>query len=819
MAQGAWTKDPLQGLDAVRGAGPALLYPYGMVDPVLVLSLGMLSADVAGVLGSSERRRYYGLIIDSLVDSALGEHALGCVLRNDALVSGVAEVEFSTSSASFLVTQEIVNAGTLRVVILGRHIQVPVQLGKGCKPSGTVTVVVAGLPTCYKKVGVVSALLDCAGYGSPSTHVVHEHRGLFVSPSGCVHTKIGHSNLVAWVQPPPSDRYLERLPRKLELDGKRVTISVPGRVVMDPVPGASAPSSSMHLPSAEVQQLVGQVAALHQQLTTLQGQHHHALQQHQQLHQQHQLLQHEQAQQHAQQQEQDQQHQAQQLQAQQLQEQQLQAQQLQAQQLQEQQLQAQQLQAQQLQEHQLQAQQLQAQEMPEQQLQAQQLQAQQLHEQQLQAQQLQAQQLQAQEMPEQQLQAQQLQAQQLHEQQLQAQQLQAQQLQEQQLQAQQLQAQQLQAQQQAQQAQQLHAEHHQEQNLHAQQQAAQQVHVAQQQLHELQHQGQLLQQHQQAQQLMHGQQLQEQQLQAHQLQAHQHQEQYLQAQQLMHHQQAQPAQQLQAQQQQLVVLPTQQDMQLALVPWQPAVGLVDIEPMDTCTTLTLPAPMHAPHRRTRSRGTATGTPPVDKRGRVRAPLPPSPPLAHPSSSDPGPSCMVAPASKESKKKKQKSQPQQHLQPQPHPQQQSQHQQQSQTQQQKQTQQQNQPNQQQRSLRPRSNGLAHRNDGLYQAMHAWLEDDALGDEDHLTIIKFIDEFAVSHKVLWERHRGVEPRLGAVPQVIKVVVTDMLEGAHADPPPGPSRQSSRVTHPPYPYWLPPSIPQVGSHQHSKVGSRRP
>jgi hypothetical protein len=293
-------------------------------------------------------------------------------------------------------------------------------------------------------------------------------------------------------------------------------------------------------------------------------------------------------------------------------------------------------------------------------------------------------------------------------------------------------------------------------------------------------------------------------------------EQFLQAQQLMHHQHAQqqaPAQQLQAQHQQLVVLPTQQDMQLALVPWQPPVSLVDTEPMDTCTTLTLPATMPAPNRRTRSRGTATGTPPVDKRGRVRAPQPPSPPLTLPSSSDPGPSCKVAPASKESKKKKPKPQPLQHLQSQQHPQQLSQPQQQSQSQQQYQ------PNQQHRSLRPRSSGLAHRNDGLYQAMHAWLEDDALGDEDHLTIIKFIDEFAASHQTLWERHKAVEPRLGAVPQVIKDVVTDMLEGAHADPPPGPSRQSTRVTHPPYPYWLPPSIPQVGSHQHSKVGSRRP
>jgi hypothetical protein len=73
MAQGAWTKDPLQGLDAVRGAGPALCYPYGMVDPVLVLHLGMLPVDVAGVLGSPERTLYYGSIIDSLIVSALRE--------------------------------------------------------------------------------------------------------------------------------------------------------------------------------------------------------------------------------------------------------------------------------------------------------------------------------------------------------------------------------------------------------------------------------------------------------------------------------------------------------------------------------------------------------------------------------------------------------------------------------------------------------------------------------------------------------------------------------------------------------------------------
>jgi hypothetical protein len=110
-----------------------------------------------------------------------------------------------------------VNAGTLRVLVLGRHIQVPVQLGKGCKPSGTVTVVVAGLLTCYKKVGVVSALLDCAGYGSPSTQVVHEHRGLFVSPTGMVYREIGHSNLVAWVKPPPHDQSLEHLPCTLKV--------------------------------------------------------------------------------------------------------------------------------------------------------------------------------------------------------------------------------------------------------------------------------------------------------------------------------------------------------------------------------------------------------------------------------------------------------------------------------------------------------------------------------------------------------------------------------------------------------------------------
>jgi hypothetical protein len=46
-----------------------------------------------------------------------------------------------------------------------------VLVGKGCKPGGTVTVVVTGLSTCDKKVGVVSALLDCAGYGNPDSGI------------------------------------------------------------------------------------------------------------------------------------------------------------------------------------------------------------------------------------------------------------------------------------------------------------------------------------------------------------------------------------------------------------------------------------------------------------------------------------------------------------------------------------------------------------------------------------------------------------------------------------------------------------------------
>jgi hypothetical protein len=333
--------------------------------------------------------------------------------------------------------------------------------------------------------------------------------------------------------------------------------------------------------------------------------------------------------------------------------------------------------------------------------------------------------------------------------------------------------------------------------------------------------------------------LQEQQHQELHLRAQQQHEQHMRAQHLLQHQQAQQLQVQAAHAQQLVALPSPHDLHMALVPWQSPVGMVVTsgpdqvmvpqeqqplqlqsaaaivaDPMDTCTTLTLPAPK----RRSRSRGTATGTPPVDKRGRVVAPLPPSPSLALPiCSTNPGLSQRPTPASKASKKKKQKPLPLQQSQPQqqqqlplvdqpPHNADSRQHCPKPHT---------------SRSLR--SKGLApapsHRNDGLFQAMYGWLEDGPMGDETHPTIINFVDEFAVSHHVLWEQYKGVEPRMSTLPGVVKQVVTAMLAGDHAQTPPPRSRQSARVFNKPHPYWLPPPPPpHAGSHQNNKVGSRR-
>jgi hypothetical protein len=94
-------------------------------------------------------------------------------------------------------------------------------------------------------------------------------------------------------------------------------------------------------------------------------------------------------------------------------------------------------------------------------------------------------------------------------------------------------------------------------------------------------------------------------------------------------------------------------------------------------------------------------------------------------------------------------------------------------------------------RARRINLAHRDDGLFEALCAWLEDGMMAGESGAAIVQAVDDFAVSHSTLWARYCGVLPRPSAVPARVRAAFTEEAS-------PGP-RRSGRSRRPPSEFWL--------------------
>jgi hypothetical protein len=272
MPLAQWVQNPVYALESIRNREDALLYPADKCDAVVLVGVGSIPESVGGQLGTSIKELLYGQVLDHLLDT-LGQYILCASFRSKGTSSGVLELQFKTGPDALSAKFQLVDARVCRMSLLGGPVDVPITLGAGYKPAGTVTVVVAGLPPCFKKQGAVEALLGCAGYSAPAVTVEHEHFGQLKSPSGKVHAGVGHSNLVAWVRSPVDDPHLGKLPPKVEGPGLHVSISVAERPValealhqdMEEVAVVSAHTS----PS-----LQEQCAALFQQVQQLQAQLH-----------------------------------------------------------------------------------------------------------------------------------------------------------------------------------------------------------------------------------------------------------------------------------------------------------------------------------------------------------------------------------------------------------------------------------------------------------------------------------------------------------------------------------------------------------------
>jgi hypothetical protein len=266
MPAAQWLGNPVAALESTRTREDALLYPVQLCDSVVLVSVGSIPESVSQ-LGTALRDVMYGQVLAHLLGT-LGQHILCAAFKSKGSSAGVLELQFKAGQPALAAKFQLVDAGICRMSLLGGLVDVPISLGAGYKPAGTVTVVVAGLPPCFKKQGVVAALLGCAGYTAPVTTVVHEHFGQLKSPCGKVYANVGHSNLVAWVAPPADDHNLAKLPTKVEAPGLHVSISVAERPA---VPAASE----------DMEDAVAVPADLHQQCATLS---HQVQQLHAQLH-------------------------------------------------------------------------------------------------------------------------------------------------------------------------------------------------------------------------------------------------------------------------------------------------------------------------------------------------------------------------------------------------------------------------------------------------------------------------------------------------------------------------------------------------------
>jgi hypothetical protein len=224
-----WQLDPKEQLDALADQPDAqwVSTQPPLKDPVAWIELGSsIPVEVGGRYDSPQRRDYEEGVLQAIlalpevlqiIHSVRHTHKGGSKSRLEVCLKG--------DAAARAAAERMMEGGVLQVAGL----KLRVRYATGRQPSGTVRVMVLGMPGVYARQGLVEALLTCAGYMAGTGMVVAEFFGELCL-GGVPYPGIGRGDMiVAFIKAPSDDQLLRDLPDTVLLQGCTVRLAVEGR--------------------------------------------------------------------------------------------------------------------------------------------------------------------------------------------------------------------------------------------------------------------------------------------------------------------------------------------------------------------------------------------------------------------------------------------------------------------------------------------------------------------------------------------------------------------------------------------------------------
>ena len=236
--------------------GPGLPSHAPVVDrPTLQLLLGSVPEGELGAFGSAERRTAESGLIAGFLQQYGPHLARGGPLRPGQEGSQDMGwlVSFGEGDEHTQIRLGMVDAGAVDVHIPGRALAISVRVRQGPPrlSSRWVRVIVSGLHEDFMIPGVISTLLESAGYvaGGEEGFVLRaEHAGEHGGEIAAIAPGLGRCGvIVGIVRPPATDRTLSRLPKNLQdFSGggaARIRVSHHSPGVPPPTPPAPPPQA------------------------------------------------------------------------------------------------------------------------------------------------------------------------------------------------------------------------------------------------------------------------------------------------------------------------------------------------------------------------------------------------------------------------------------------------------------------------------------------------------------------------------------------------------------------------------------------------
>lgn len=246
----AWSRDALAALEELCFTATEDLSSTAPVlsRPTLRAYFGTIPEDVLGLFGSPGRKTRESELLSSFLHLHGGHIASAAPVRDGRTGTSSSQYDFlfRRPLESIHARQTLRDQGYCNLALSDDTIVVvPVRDGPGRLPTTLTRIVVSNLPGDFMAPGVIPSLLESAGYtigdeqGATTVAVRAEFGGEHKPELAVRFPQVSRLGVVVGiVRAPPDDPGLSRLPRHLDDQGSRISISVTGHKVPEERPRA-----------------------------------------------------------------------------------------------------------------------------------------------------------------------------------------------------------------------------------------------------------------------------------------------------------------------------------------------------------------------------------------------------------------------------------------------------------------------------------------------------------------------------------------------------------------------------------------------------